>query len=279
MSARSLLRLLLARTSAGAALARIPGLSAAYGRSAFRRTDHGGLQVGVFATYPEAAAAIPAARRAGWDNAEASALWTDRIDPVQPSGYPVFFWLRQFLTTGSRLLDIGGSIGLTYYGYRRLAGLPAGIRWQVVEVPAIAAAGRTVAAREAAAGLDFVDALADAGPADILLAAGSLQYMEDAVPGLLERLPSPPAQVLVNKVALTEGGSFWTLQNFGPAVVPYRVWNRAEFLGYFASSGYRLRDAWEVAELSLDIPFEPRHSVPALSGFCFERESSTRNSG
>lgn len=279
MSARQVLRILLARNQVGDLLRRVPGLPAAYARKAFRRSDHGGLQIGIYPSHAAAAAAIPPAKRKGWDSAEASAIWADRIDPVHPSGYPVFFWLQRLLTPETCLIDIGGSIGLTYYGYRRLAGLPAGIRWQVVEVPAIAAAGRVIAAREGAAGLDFPDGLNTAVPADILLAAGALQYMPDAVPGLLERLPSRPSHLLINKVALTEGEGFWTLQNFGPAAVPYRVWNRAAFLGYFTDAGYRLRDEWEVAELALDIPFHPRRSVPALTGFYLTLDSTTLSSG
>jgi putative methyltransferase (TIGR04325 family) len=278
-----LLRILLARTPAGTVLGRVPGLSAAYVRAALRRSDHGGLQTGVFPTQAAAAAAIPPGKRCGWDNVEASSLWTDCIDPVRPSSYPVFFWLQRLLSPGVRVADVGGSIGLTYYGYRRLVGLPEGIHWQVIEVSAIAAAGRQVAEREGATGLDFADRLELAAPAEILLAAGALQYMPDVVPGLLERLPSAPAHLLINKVALTERESFWTLQNFGPAAVPYRVWNRAEFLGYFTGAGYRVADSWEVAEIALDIPFHPRHSVPALAGFYLVSEPAdilrTRNSG
>ena len=42
-----------------------------------------------------------------------------KFDPVKPSTYPIFFWLEKLLTEDSQLVDVGGSIGLTYYGYHR----------------------------------------------------------------------------------------------------------------------------------------------------------------
>lgn len=294
MSARAVIRLAVSRTMIGSTLRHLPLLPAAYARYAMRRADHGGLQAGLFDSFEAAMAAVPTGKRVGWNHDEVSSLWLDQRDPIQPSSYPVFFWLSKLLQPGTVLVDLGGSIGLTYYAYRRLAGMPVGSRWHVVEVPALAARGREVAAKSDAPGLEFGNALGAAPAADVLLAAGALQYMPRAVPGLLESLPARPRHVLVNKAALTSGDAYWTLQNFGPAAAPYRVWNEASFLEYFAAAGYRLQDRWMVAELSLDLPFYPRRSIPALCGFYFKADdapaldgrtalgltdASTRNSG
>jgi putative methyltransferase (TIGR04325 family) len=80
-----------------------------------------------------------------------------------------------------------------------------------------------------------------------------------------------PQHILFNKLPLTTGHAYWTLQNFGPAICPYRVFNEKEFLGCLQTAGYVLRDRWAVPELACDVPFHPRHCVPQFSGLYFER--------
>lgn len=230
------------------------------------RRDHAGLFSGRYASYAEALTAVPATRLAGWDNSDSASLWVDKIDPVVLSTYPLFFWLRQLLTDSSKVIDIGGSIGLTYYGYRRFASMPAGVRWTVVEVPAIAQQGTQIAQRRGESQLHFVSSPAQSGAGDVLIAAGALQYMEHGVPGLLESLPGKPRYVLLNKVPLVAYADCWTLQNYGPAVCPYHLFNDERFLQYFTDRGYQLRDRWSVEDLSCLIPFHPELFVRRFSG-------------
>lgn len=271
MSMRTIARLALARTRIGDMLGHLPLVKQAYARYALSLRSHPGIFSGVYSSYEEALAHIPPARRAGWDNAEAASIWLDRPDPVGPSTYPLFFWLTQIVRQDATLLDYGGSIGLTYYGFRRLASLPAGLRWVVVEVPRMAEQGKAMAARHSACGLEFITDIAAAPSADILISAGALQYMQRSVPGLFEMIPSRPRHVILNKLPLTSSGSYWTLQNFGPAVSPYRIFNRDTFMGYFADAGYAVRDEWPVTDLSCDIPFYRRHNVPQFTGMYLER--------
>ena len=112
----------------------------------------------------------------------------DQIDPVRLSTYPIFFWLTQVYGQNDALVDAGGSIGLTYYGYRRLGQLPAGATWTVVEVTKIAEQGTRIAQRENAAGLSSWTSSGRCR-CDILLSAGALQFMDPSIPGLLESLP------------------------------------------------------------------------------------------
>jgi putative methyltransferase (TIGR04325 family) len=149
--------------------------------------------------------------------------------------------------------------------------LPANARWTVVEVSKIVAEGPRVAAREAAVGLEFEIALDAIPNCDILLSAGALQYMERSVPGLLDLRASKPPHVILNKVPLTVGETYWTLQNFGTAISPYRIYNEAEFIGYFQNAGYALKDRWDMAELSCIIPFHPDKCVRRYTGLYFER--------
>ena len=270
MSMRQTVRLLLCRTRVGGMLGQLPMVKKAYSRRALALRHHPGIFSGIYSSYEAAFAQIGPRSRAGWDNAEAASIWLDRPDPVQPSTYPLFFWLTQIARNDATVLDYGGSIGLTYYGFRRLASLPPGLRWVVVEVPSIVAQGRAMAERHFARGLEFIPNLEAAPDADILICAGALQYMRHAVPGLLETIPGRPRHVILNKLPLTTGDEYWTLQNFGPAVSPYRVFNRERFMAYFETAGYAVRDEWTVAELACDIPFYPQYNVPQFTGMYLE---------
>jgi putative methyltransferase (TIGR04325 family) len=171
------------------------------------------------------------------------------------------------------LIDFGGSIGLTYYRFTRFASLPANARWIVVELPEIVAEGRRVAVREEAAGLEFETTIEAAPYCDILVSAGAFQYMERSIPEFLNLLAAKPAHLIVNKVPVVAGKAYWTLQNFGPAVSPHRVYNESEFIGYFTGAGYELKDRWVVPELDCYVPFHPERCVPEFTGFYFAMQS------
>ena len=94
--------------------------------------------------------------------------------------------------------------------------------------------------------------------------------MARSVPGLLELRPKLPRCLLLNKVPLSEGEEFWSLDNFGPAVAPYRIFNERAFLSYFEERGYVLLDRWHVAELKSDIAFHPGNHLKHHAGFCLE---------
>ena len=267
---RKVLEIVLARTPVGRWLGAIPFLPSLYAKLVLARRDHTGLYTGLYPTYAAAVADIPPSRLAGWNHDDTSTLWVNQIDPVRLSTYPVFFWLSRLTHDRSVVVDVGGSIGLTYYGYRRYAGLPPGASWTVVEVPKLCEQGRRIAEREGATNLAFIDRLKDAPPCDILLSAGALQYMEHSIPGLIESFPAKPTYVLLNKLTITPNAECWTLQNYGPAVTPQRMFNEREFLDYFAGHGYQLRDRWLVDDLDCLIPFHPRHFIRHLSGFLFE---------
>jgi len=264
------LEILLGRLPTGRWARSIPGLEGLYAGRVMARRDHTGLHSGIYPTYEAAMAAVPASRKSGWDHESSARLWVDQIDPVRLSTYPVFFWLNQLYGENDALLDVGGSIGLTFYGYRRLGKIPAGATWTVAEVSAIARQGTEIAAREGATALRFVDNPAAAPPCDVLLSAGALQFMPVSIPGLLEMLPNKPRHIVLNKLPLSPGEDCWTLQNYGPAVTPNRLFNERRFLQYFTEHGYRIRDRWAVEDLDLLIPFYPERFIKQFAGFVFE---------
>jgi putative methyltransferase (TIGR04325 family) len=267
--------LALARTWLGTWLRRVPGLERAYIQWGLQRKVGSHRLCGVYVSRRKALRAIPLGRTTGWDNEAAARIWAGYPEegeawPVWPNSYPVFFWLSRLLEPGTAILDYGGSVGLSYYGYRRYRTLPEGASWTIVEVPQIAARGRLIAEREEVKDLFFATDIAAPEACDILLASGSLQYMEQAVPGLLEQRMGLPRYLLLSKVPFA-ADSFWSLDNFGPAVSPYRVFEEVGFLGYFTEHGYELVDRWRIAEISSDIAFHPEMRM-RYHGFCWRRK-------
>jgi putative methyltransferase (TIGR04325 family) len=101
-----------------------------------------------------------------------------RAQRIYPYDYPVLFWLLPILPAAKRVFDIGGHIGVHYYGYQRYLPFPAELKWEVCEVPSIAKTGAELARQKGMHNLVFTSDFAGAEGADILLAAGSLQYIE-----------------------------------------------------------------------------------------------------
>lgn len=269
---RRALEALLGRTPLGRWCAAVPFFRTLYTRRMMARRDHSGLHSGIYSSYAEAMAAVPASRIGGWDNQDSASIWLHDIRPMRPSSYPVFFWLGQLLKENMALVDAGGSIGLTYYAYHRYTKLPPGATWTVVEVPHIAAQGEKIRVRENATNLAFCDDLARPEKCDVLLSAGALQFMEKSIPGLLESMRCKPKYILLNKLPLTSRAECWTLQNYGPAVTPNRLFNEQALISYFTGYGYRMRDRWGVPDLKLVIPFYPDWFISEFTGFLFELE-------
>ena len=267
MIVTTLAKTLVCRTRVGPALRKIPGVEHALERYTLTRKHQEGLFTGVFSSYEAAQEHIPQMYKAGWNNKESSRLWLHQYDMIQPTAYSTFFWIQEILKENDTLVDYGGSIGLSYYGYTERTALPKGVTWNVVEVPSVVETGRELASKNHAPSLIFFDDLRKAPASTLLFSAGALQYIRDGVPGLMEKLSPLPKHIIINKVPLiAKTSSFWTIQNFGSSISPYRIYNRSEFLEYFKKFGYRQVDTWEVPDLSCDIPFYPRRTISRLTG-------------
>ena len=147
------------------------------------RHDQSHRLCGIYSSYAQALAGVPQGRLCGWNNEAAAAIWSDCVNPVRPGSYPLFFWFLRLLHPRASVLDYGGSVGLTYYGYHRYARLPEGASWTIVELPLIADQGRRIAQREGTRNLFFTSDIGAPESCDILVAAGSLQYMAAQYPG------------------------------------------------------------------------------------------------
>lgn len=80
-----------------------------------------------------------------------------------------------------------------------------------------------------------------------------------------------PRWLLLNGLPLHRQRDFVTLNAIGTAFCPYRVQSRPGLVAELEALGYRKLDAWENEAKPLNVPFHPELSIPAYSGFCFER--------
>jgi putative methyltransferase (TIGR04325 family) len=231
---------------------------------------------GVHATFADAQAAIPAGHRVGYDHDLLAGMYRHRMDKACQSDYAVLFWLRGLLDGETHLFDFGGHVGVSYYGWRAYLAYPPGMRWTVCDMPAIVREGEAMARERGAEGLAFTSELVDGRDATILLAAGSLQYVDTSLPELLAGMGALPRHILVNKMPLYDGETFVTVQSTGRAFHPYRISNRGEFVSGITELGYRVVDDWSNREQYCHIPFSRGRDIDAYSGYYFVHEDAPR---
>jgi putative methyltransferase (TIGR04325 family) len=225
---------------------------------------------GVYPTFDRARQAAPKAFKIGFDNEEA-AHFLGHKGSIFPSDYPMLFWLQKLMKENCFVFDFGGYLGISFYSYRKCLEYPRGMQWKVLDVPTVVSAGRKLAAGKCEPGLTFTTDFRDAEACDILIAAGSIQFCDEPLAAHLSALKKKPTHLLINKVPLAEGKGFVTLHNMGPALTPYRIFNREEFVAPIQSLGYELIDDWLNPDLACYIPFHPDKAVKAYSGMYFRR--------
>jgi putative methyltransferase (TIGR04325 family) len=263
----------LAIAGAGAAarvpLLRVP-LRAAYERY-FNRLEGSSIRLfsGVYPDFAAALRTIPSGRPVGYDNPGSARRNADELFRVFPLDYPVLFWLQRLLPETGLLFDWGGNIGVSYYSFRKHLSYPENLSWLVCDVPAVVKEGFLTLAQYPAPGLSFTTSLERMPEAEILLAAGSLHFI-DAPFDRLRAQTRLPNHILLNKVPVYPLESAVTLQNMGTALLPNHLFNESDFLHFFVSMGFTLKDHWET-ELGCHIPFHPEHSIRAYKGFYFAR--------
>ena len=240
---------------------------------AFERGDSPGVCRGVYESFGEATAALPDTLPTGYDNEAPAALYRDRMDRLFASDYPMMFWLAKAFDAGAtRILDFGGHVGLSYYAYRKHLTYPDTLSWQVVDVPAVVAAGRTLAReRDTIGALSFADSLANAADADVLFTAGCVQYLERTLAEQLIAMSKPPERVLVNLLPLHPTREYWTVQSISGAFCPYRIQKRVTFFDAMAAAGYEIEDTWDNPEKGCTIKFQPEFDIRGYAGAAFRR--------
>jgi putative methyltransferase (TIGR04325 family) len=243
-------------------------LRRAYERYYFNRA-RGQIRLfsGVYPDFAAALEAIPADRRAGHDHPATAKRFTEDLYRVFAMDYPVMFWLSRLLPQCRLLFDWGGNIGLSYFAFQRHLQYPAALTWLVSDLPAVVREGEERARQAQATGLQFTSSLERLSEADLLLAAGSLHFIERPF-AMLRAQRALPRHLLFNKVPVYERPAAVTLQNLGTALVPNHLFNEGEFLGQIQQLGYRLIDSWQT-DLACRIPFYPEYTIDAYKGYYF----------
>lgn len=228
---------------------------------------------GVYPDFATALAAAPASLPKGFDHAETALIYAARTRYVMACDYPALFWLGRLFHEGSRtVFDLGGSIGIKYYAFRKYLDYPADLRWTVCELPSIVEAGIGWAAEhDHDHQLAFSRNHADADGQDILFASGSIQYLDYPFRDLIAALPHAPKHILVTMLPLHRDRSFFTVQNMGTLFCVYRIQAQAEFVAQLKELGYTVRDQWDQPDRQCEIPFHPEYRVDKYHGFLFSR--------
>ncbi|HEY6420687.1 MAG TPA: TIGR04325 family methyltransferase [Candidatus Binataceae bacterium] len=224
---------------------------------------------GVYDSFESARSAAPKGARTGHDHQETAQRQISETGQMWLSDYPVLFWMKSLLRENTKVFDLGGGPGITFFVFRKYLVYPKSLVWKVCDVPAVVQRGTDLTKSERAEELCFTSNIEDADGADLVLASGSLQFIETPLSLTLSKLTSKPPHVLINRTPLCDGTSFTTLNNIGKAFCPYQIRSKEEFVRGFESIGYSLADLWETPEFSCYIPFHPERSVKVYSGMYF----------
>lgn len=258
-------------------------------RQRFAHDGYGSF-LGVFNTFEEAIKSAPKTKNIGYNHRELATEYAQMLEDENWEGsgriianydYPILFWLGQIINeTMSQtvkhgceisVFDFGGNVGIHFYAYRsyidRLKELP----WMVCEVAEIAKVGRAIAQKRNVQNLKFTSEFADLSGKDVLIASGSIQYVQNLAQQL--SISNKPVHLLINRLPLYEGEDFVTLQNGGKVFYPQYVFSKAKFIADLNRIGYKLIDIWEDKHDSCIIPSHPEKSLPFYYGIYLRLES------
>ncbi len=229
--------------------------------------------LGVYSSQAEAKAHIPRNVAQGFDD---PTLSEDFDETMRPEDEPVIRILSGLLPETKNLFDLGGCIGFCFYRYRPRLVYPPALRWTVCDVPYVNELGRKIALKRGETQLFFTNDQQDASGADIYLTTGALQFFEGPFADILAKLKEKPRHVLINRIPLTEGTTFFTLQHTDYSVVTYRIGNIGEFISEMEALGYKLVDRWELDRFC-DIILHPERYVPELLRILFRESLMVRH--
>jgi putative methyltransferase (TIGR04325 family) len=231
-----------------------------------------GSWYGDYSSFAEASAAAPSGAPVGYDNTGTAELY-DNFFRVDAKDYPVLFWLEKILRPQTRIFDFGGHVGHTCLAYRELLTNGPTLEWEVYDVPAIVAEGTRRVAANALARLSFTTDFGRASGADVLHAAGALQYEPRSLATMVGALPQPPKYIVINMTPTVANGPMVTLQNIGPAYCPYRIDDRNDIPNGLRALGYEQLATWENPEGRTRVPFSRRGRQITWVGHCFRSSS------
>lgn len=231
---------------------------------------------GIFDTFEQAIAAVPKHHKVGYNHADLAAQYEQDFyryyKVIGTFDYPVLFWLKELLSENCTIFDFGGNVGNRFYGYTNYIQFPPNLSWIVCDLPEIVKIGEKIAHQEKRTEISFTTEFEQANETEILLASGSIQYLENEFLKQLSRLNQKPKHLLLTRLPLCEGKQFVTLQNGGLAFYPALVMNRTEFIRSACNLGYQLRDSWQDRSEPCLVPFHPESTHLTFHGFYFKAQ-------
>jgi putative methyltransferase (TIGR04325 family) len=223
---------------------------------------------GAYESFAQALAHAPREKLLGYNHKSIPEFYKTRLDDLNPGDYPVLFWLLRLLPEVKFVFELGGSIGMGYYAYRRYVPLPADLRWVICETPETVETGREIARERKDTLLTFTEQRQVEGNPDIYATFGTLQYIEEPFAEIIGALARKPPHLLVGRVPFAEGAAYITLQNNGGWFSPYKVQNRCEFIKSIENLGYDLIDKWETIHPNSFL-IHPEYQIPRYHGMYF----------
>lgn len=243
-------------------------LRAAYESHFEAAAGHQRMFRGLYPDFATAAAKAPPGKQVGYNGDATADRHAHERHFIFPSDYAVLYWLGRLIPDARLLFDLGGDVGSRYLAFRKYLTYPSNFTWLVNDIPAVVGLGRTIAQDETAPHLQFTTDYSRLVEADILLASGVLQVLEDWN-GFLQRATSLPRHVLINRTPVGDQPEAATLCAIGVSFNPYHIFNRRLFIAAFVDLGYRLVDEWRTPENACRIPDHAPYSLDAFSGFYF----------
>ncbi len=202
---------------------------------------------GRFKTSRDAIDTLPVSRRGSFDNELMASRNIETFSSIHLFDWPVMFFLqKQMEESHLRVVtDFGGHIGVKFYAYRKLLNFPADLTWQVVDVPAMVREGRRRLPPDVHA-LQFFERAEETVACDVLLCSGVLQYVDATVEEIVVRLPRKPRWIVLNKVNISQGETYFTLEDHGRYTLPFRVIAPKELEQARNRLGYTLTASWTI---------------------------------
>ena len=226
---------------------------------------------GVFNSLEEAKKCIGSERPSSYGDIDLTEVNMDIFMEIHLFDYPVILNLLMMRSHIKSLIDFGGHIGVKYYAYKRLLPNIDELNWKVVDVPFCVERGRKEALRRGAFNLSFSSNMSEAGDCDVLLISGSLQYVTESIGGILDSMVHFPRLIIINKLPVHLGPESYTIENFGKAKIPYRIFNKKEFDEDLLSKNFIRIDTWTIPSRSISIPlYEARLDNFAMEGQVWE---------
>ena len=235
---------------------------------------------GEFNSFEDACAKAPKTKSLNWNSKEQAEWERDQFNlkfsKIESFDYPVLHWISKINKNYKKQLnffDFGGGLGNHYYAYKKALPELAIRCWKVCDVPLITKHGIEFKIKNNAKEIDFTNCIDQEFKADVFLASGSLQYVDELKPTFfLKSFATYPRYIIINRIPLlTENHKpVITLQNLHNSFAPMRTYNFGEFFSNFKYYGYEILDIWKDFSSNCKIPEETKFYIPYYHGVCMK---------